>query len=196
MAGEAPTTLGFADRRTDGRVVVSRSDGEPVAFIARSRVAQRFTAFAPDGSVLCRGRHRHAVSRFMDLRAADGSKMGRVRRGGRHDQVVLRDGRSLRLAVRWFGQGWVLTDPDGTEVISTVRRAASGLTLEQLETGRLPDDAPTILGHRVRIETYFTIGRDDWLVTPDGSLDLAQTVGVVEAYRLLVKAARKTNSAA
>ena len=140
--------------------------------------------------MLCRIRHRRPFSRYLDLLAGDGRRLGHLKRGGRRHHVTLSDGRQLQLSARWFGQGWVLVDEAGAEVLASVRTAVSGRSRAQLESGRLPAGTPSVGGYRIHHESFLEVGPDDWLVTPDGSLDLAQTVAIVEAYRTLVKAAQ------
>ena len=164
MTSGNEAVLGFSDRRTGGRYAVSGTDGQPVAWIRTRWTSAQFTVESAAGLVICTARsHRVGWSRHWELADGAGRLTADLKIGNRNShQVTLPDeAQPLTLQGSWRSRDWQLTDAAGSPVLAAV--ATSGA---------------------------WSFRPDEWLIKSYGRLELGRVVGIVEAYRLIVKARR------
>ena len=164
MTSGNEAVLGFTDRRTDGRYPVSGTDGRPVAWIKTKWTAAQFSVESAAGGVICTARTRRAGwSRHWELADGDGCLAAdlKIGNGNRHGVTLPEETQPLTLQGSWRSRDWQLTDGGGSPVLAAV--ATSGA---------------------------WSFRPDEWVIKSYGRLELGLVVGIVEAYRLIVKARR------
>lgn len=164
----APDVLDFADRRTDGAYEVTEPSGAVVARITVPLwTGSTFTAETAAGEPLCTGRRAGFFSVTWQATDPGGRFLGSVRSGFLGPKVVtLADGRTLSLRGQLWGREWSLLDAEDRPVLSSTPTTGS-----------------------------WTFRPDAWLVRcHDLSLDLDEVVAVVQLNRMMVKAARSSDS--
>ena len=164
------TSLGFPDKKEDGRYAVEDTNGMPVAYLQVKWTGGSFTAETPDGQALCSGKRRSAFSRNMDVYDPSESLLASLRgiSWGRKVAVELSGGTELTIEGSWRHRDWVANDKTGRTVLNVTAQAS---------------------GWSFHPDAYAVTCADD-------SLDLATFVGVVETFRLILKSRRGASAAA
>ncbi|SHF66672.1 hypothetical protein SAMN05443575_0587 [Jatrophihabitans endophyticus] len=157
--------IAFVDEKQDGVYPVLGTDGSPVAFVTVPWLSRKFEVAAPDGRALCAGRPAGFGMEY-EVTGAGGATLLTVRASfwrGKQRVITRADGTELRLTGdSWPSRDWTVTDAADRIVLGI--EATAG-------TWSFHPDA-----YAVRVG--------------DPTLTLAEVVGIVQANRMLVKAAR------
>lgn len=157
--------VAFLDKKQEGRYPVFDAAGRPLAFIEVPWGGRTFTALTAEGRVLCSGKGR-VFSRTYDVADAYGNPLLRLSSGfwsSKTRTVSCADGRELVLhGESWPSRDWRVCEAS-ERVVLNIEATAGAWSFH-------PD------AFAVRIS--------------DPNLILADVVGIVQANRILLKAAR------